>query len=166
MLKYFAIFSSILVFCSNAISQENDRAKAIDLGVQFLKGIHQPKQGYEGGSHKLGGAALCGLALLESGVPGNDPAVRNITELVPAQALKQVRTYELSLCLMFLDRLGDKVDFPTIQILGIHLLGGQSGTGKWTYSCPLVPSDEEIARLQKLFYGGRNVVPELGRLHA
>ena len=57
--------------------------------------------------HGIGPTCLAGLALLEAGRPVNDPSVKTITERVRSAAYTQNRTYQTSLCLMYLDRLGD-----------------------------------------------------------
>jgi len=59
-------------------------------------------------------------------------------------AYAETRTYQLSLCLLFLDRLGEPKDEPLIQLLAVRLLAGQNGNGGWTYSCiDSVPNAEE-----------------------
>src|SRR5262249_18872917 len=43
--------------------------------------------------------------------------------------------YELTLAILFLDRLGDPRDDTRIRIFGQRLLSGQLDCGAWTYSC-------------------------------
>lgn len=105
---------------------------AIDRGVAFLK----TRQGQDGGwrDHEaLGATALCGLALFESGVKPNDPALQGAIEFVRRQAPSSSHTYSVSLAVMFLDRLGDKNDSGLIRMLGERLRDGQCGNGSWTY---------------------------------
>src|SRR5262249_33574266 len=52
---------------------------------------------------------LLGLTLLECDVPRNDPAVGRIADLVRSQRNLDA-THELSLAILFLDRLGDPKD--------------------------------------------------------
>ncbi|MBY0460611.1 MAG: hypothetical protein K2V38_25115, partial [Gemmataceae bacterium] len=85
--------------------------KEIDAAIQ--KGAAALKQKYaKGGAAPadgtaLGGTCLAGLALLEAGTPANDPAVKTVTEIVRESSYKQTTTYQIALCLMYLDRLGD-----------------------------------------------------------
>src|SRR4051794_34561003 len=74
----------------------------------------------------IGPTALAGLALHESGKPVDDPAVRAVTAAVRDAAFSETRTYQIALCLLYLDRLGDKVDDPAIQMLAVRLLAGQT----------------------------------------
>src|SRR5262249_46044245 len=60
----------------------------------------------------------------------------------------QTRTYELSLTIMFLDRLGDPFDRPIIQLLGIRLVAGQCKNGGWTYDCGNKLTPQDRARIQ------------------
>jgi hypothetical protein len=101
-----------------------------------------------GGDHGIGPTALTGLALLEGGVPVTDPAVKNITDMVRDASYKQTKTYQISLCLMYLDRYGDPNDTPLIQMLAIRLLVGQVADGGWGYDCitAVGPQDEQRLR--------------------
>src|SRR5262249_13192424 len=81
----------------------------------------------------IGRTCLAGLALLEANVPVNDPAVKTITAQVRNAAYTQNQTYQVALCLMYLDRLGDPADVPLIQALGARLLIGQTANGGWGY---------------------------------
>lgn len=140
--------------CSTSISAapEVDAVqKAIKRATTFLKNIHQPAANYRGGSHVTGTAPLAGLALLEAGVPQDDPVMKNIVAFVREHALDQTETYHLSLTILFLDRLGNPADRPIIQLLGVRLLAGQEPSGGWSYQCghPLTNADE--ARLKKVF---------------
>jgi hypothetical protein len=121
---------------------------AIKKGVAFLKQVHRPGRVYNGGSHGVGTATLAGLALLESGVPADDPVVRQITYFARQEALHTVGTYEVSLLLMFLDRLDSKSDEALIQFLGVRLLSGQLGDGIWSYNCGNPPDAIEERRLK------------------
>ena len=95
-----------------------------------------------------GATALVGLALLESGVPADDPVVKAITVAIRDAAFTETQTYHISLCLIYLDRIGEAADEPTIQMLGVRLLAGQNGRGGWTYTCidPVSPADERALR--------------------
>jgi hypothetical protein len=104
--------------------------RAIYRGVTYLReGWAHPKayEDYFG---------LVGLTLLECDVPRSDPAVRRIAELVRAHCNLD-RTYDLSLAILFLDRLGDPKDGPLIQTFARRLLEGQNSSGAFETYCPL-----------------------------
>jgi hypothetical protein len=126
---------------------------ALRKGTDWLKARHT--QGGGGGGvtdgYGIGSTCLSGLALLEAGVPANDPAVKRITESVRQAAYTQTRTYQVSLCLMYLDRLGEPADVPLIQTLAVRLLIGQSAQGGWTYNSVtgVAAADEQRLRAMK-----------------
>jgi hypothetical protein len=132
---------------------------AIQRGVAWIKKKYlQPNAGPNLNipfSHALGGTCLAGLALLEAGVPVTDPAVQNITRIVREAAYTQVQTYQISLCLMYLDRLGDPNDVPLIQALAARLLVGQTQTGGWGYGCIAGVSAEEVQYLRAVKPAGK-----------
>jgi outer membrane biosynthesis protein TonB len=123
-----------------------DIEAAIQKGAAFLK-----KNDGDGGKGKgkrdedhLGARALAGLALLETGTAADDPAIRAITAAVRDAAFDEVRTYQLTLFVLYLDRLGDPSDRALIQLMGVRLVAGQNGDGGWTYTCvPPVPAATE-----------------------
>lgn len=123
---------------------------AVKKGKEALRFQYQdktPAQVVEG-PDGIGPAALAGLALLESGVPADDAAVKVIAAAVRDAAFGEVRTYQLTLCLLFLDRLGETSDVPLIQMLGVRLLAGQNNRGGWTYTCTEATTPAEEARLR------------------
>jgi hypothetical protein len=111
------------------------------LKAQYAKGGLNPND--QAGNYGIGPACLAGLALLESGTPVDDAAVKNITALVRKQAYEESQTYQTALCLMYLDRLGDPADVPAIQMLAVRLLSGQTAGGGWSYAtCAAVPAGD------------------------
>src|SRR5262249_18349417 len=101
----------------------------------------------------VGPVALAGLALLEGGVPVNDQSLKNITEAVRDASFGQTKTYQIALCLMYLDRLGDSADVPIIQMLAVRLLAGQNSNGGWGYSCVQGIPAADLERLKGLKQG-------------
>jgi hypothetical protein len=99
------------------------------------------------GGNGCGPAALSGLALLETGVPATDPSLVNIERGLRASAFSTKATYELSLLIMFFDRLGRKEDRPMIQFLTVRLMTGQLPNGCWTYACDGLALDAANERL-------------------
>ncbi|MBP3959279.1 hypothetical protein J8F10_28885 [Gemmata sp. G18] len=119
-----------------ATPKEIDRA--LKAGTDALKSGYNQKGGAGFGSanlanHGVGPTCLTGLALLEAGTPIDDPAVKTITARVRDAAYTQNQTYQVALCLMYLDRLGDAADVPVIQMLAARLIVGQTAGGGWTY---------------------------------
>jgi hypothetical protein len=122
--------------------------EAIDRGVRFVK---QPRQVNDflarGGPHAVGIAALPGLTLLECGVPKEDPAVKRIAAFVRARAGSLMMTYDISLTILFLDRVGEPRDRQLIQTLAGRLIAGQNEFGGWTYSCRALSQPENTQLL-------------------
>jgi hypothetical protein len=127
--------------------------EAIDKGVAFLKKV-QTKEGdwprHWPGRYVVAQCALPAYALLESGVPANDPVIEKAATFLRRTALKTSFTYELSLALLFFDRLGDPNDKKLIQSLGLRLLAGQCRTGGWSYRNPSLNEKHEVALLKSL----------------
>jgi hypothetical protein len=118
------------------LDQEKINA-AIAKGVAYLKRTQNPDGAWHGG-HGVGYAAIGGLTLLECNTPVNDPAVLNAAAFVRSHSANLGATYELSLAVLFLDRLGDPRDRPLIQGMALRLLAGQTDSGGWSYDCPLL----------------------------
>lgn len=132
--------------------------KSLKGGTDALKARYGRAAGGVGGppvvggdnNHGIGPTALAGLALLEAGIPGDDPAVKNITAQVREASYSQHRTYQVSLCLMYLDRYGDTSDVPLIQMLAVRLLVGQTNGGGWSYDCCAAVPPADVERLKGL----------------
>jgi hypothetical protein len=52
-------------------------------------------------------------------------------------------TYELSLALLFLDRLGEKQDRKIIRSIALRLIAGQTSDAGWTYALPKLTPEQE-----------------------
>jgi serine/threonine protein kinase len=126
--------------------------QAIDRGVEHLK-KNQLAFGAWDNRYTTALAALPGLTLLECGVPSSDPriqkAARFVRDRVPYHNSDKT-TYELSLALLFLDRLGEAKDKPLIQAIALRLVAGQLADGGWTYRLPMLPPDDENKLLRFL----------------
>lgn len=126
--------------------------KAIDRAIAFVK--KSQKETGEFGStdpRMLPANTLYGftlfpaLALLESGVPASDPVIEKVVKLVRNVGLKLNRTYDVSLAILFLDRLSDSKDDSLIRKLALRLIASQSYTGGWSYATrPLSDQNEKI----------------------
>lgn len=61
-----------------------------------------------------------------------------------------IRTYEIALAILFLDRLGQEADKAVIRSLGLRLAGGQRTFGGWGYSCAIMQPSQEKKLLDVL----------------
>ena len=119
--------------------------RAIERGIAFLKKT-QDVTGTWQTTHETGHAGLCGLTLLECKVPAADPTVQRAAAFVRSKCATLVATYEMSLAILFLDRLGDPRDRPVIYGLGLQLMAGQIVDGGWGYNCD-TRSPQDMHRL-------------------
>jgi hypothetical protein len=123
-------------------AEEQDAVNdAILRGVDYLKRTQQKSGTWAkvGVGHRISYAILPGLTLLECGVPARDPSIQQAAQYLRARTAKLDTTYDLSLGILFLDRLGDPQDKKIIQTFALRLVAGQSATGGWGYKCPLLP---------------------------
>lgn len=123
--------------------------KAISKGIAYLKRM-QSKDGnwprHWGNRYLVGECALPAYALLEAGVQGTDPVIQKAAAFIRPRVLKTDSTYEISLALLFFDRLRDPKDKEVIQSLAVRLIAGQHYSGGWTYRCPrLTGSDKTLS---------------------
>jgi VWFA-related protein len=117
-------------------------ARAIERGLDFLK----RSQGDDGSwqfhfmhEHQLGMTALAGLALLENGLPVDDPAVAGARKVVENLSVRSNQTYDLALAILFLSREGSTrrvVRDERLSMLATRLANGSHG-GIWNYTVPM-----------------------------
>jgi hypothetical protein len=156
-----ALMFGFMLSCLPSVSHAQDAPaiqQSIDRGVKCLRQLQQADGNWP--YQRVGATALAGLALLECGVPSNDPAIQKAAAAVRTTCIDlddTYTTYSLALSVLFLDRLGDLVDEPLIQALGVRLLAGQNPVGGWTYGCPRL-GDEEERRLKRLVGERRELV--------
>jgi hypothetical protein len=136
-------------------AQEKQRVQqAVDRGIIYLKRTQLPTGSWVVGKddwtedclpsfYGAGFAGLGGLALLESGVPADDPAVQAAARFIRLSGPRLHRTYDVTLAALFLDRLGDARDRPLIRSLALRLAAGQTAQGGWSYQCPLLSRSQE-----------------------
>jgi hypothetical protein len=136
--------------------------EAIKRGIDFLRSVQLPNgsfgnglpagaRAWEGGRWwPVGFAAFPALALLECGVPPDDPAIEKAARLVRENLPKLNRTYEISLALLFLDRLGKPEDRLVIRSLALRLAAGQTSLGGWGYQCPILTPAQQMKVLEDL----------------
>ncbi|MGE3820605.1 MAG: VWA domain-containing protein [Isosphaeraceae bacterium] len=124
-----------------------DVNQAIDRGVAFLKAEQQPDGHWPYPTHDVGMTALAGLALLENGVPQDDPTIARATSYIRSEAARTMQTYDVALAILYLARLPqDKAgaDVTTIQELADRL-DAAGNKGSWSY---LVPSSEFLENMR------------------
>jgi hypothetical protein len=115
-------------------------------GVDFLKKSQNPDGTWPGGIWERELAAMGGLTLLECGVPVSDPAVKKAAERVRESASNKgmIKTYGISLYILFLNKLNDPQDADLIKSLALQLVAGQTIQGGWGYdNAPLDLGEEE-----------------------
>ena len=116
-----------------ADQQADEIRRSISQGVQYLIGMQSADGTWSSSGHVLGETALAGLALIAGGQDPNSPRVVAAAEAVRRLAATDTNTYDNSLAIMFLDRLGVPSDADLLRRLGARLAEGQCASGAWTY---------------------------------
>src|SRR5262249_1840990 len=99
-----------LLFAVPARAADMDAVnKAIEKGVGYLQGLQSVTEG-PWRHEQIGLTALCGVTLMECGVPTDDPGIQKAAAAVRSAAVRTDQTYSIALCIIFLDRLGEPVD--------------------------------------------------------
>jgi hypothetical protein len=115
---------------------------AVERGVRNLKAF-QSRNGTWPHDHSIGLTALCGLTLLECGVPVDDEAIQKAAAAIREASVTLDHNYSIALSILFLDRLGEPVDVALIESLTVRLLAAQSTTGSWSYNSPPIGAEEQ-----------------------
>ncbi len=134
---------------------------AIDRGVKYLKSNFPADGQWPNSGYQQGTSALVGLTLLQCDVPATDPIIMKCTNVVRRNCMENRSTYETSLAILFLDKLGQISDKPLIQRMAMRLIAGQAENGGWPYGCELLP-DLRNAQLLSLLLSTRGTPPTLG----
>jgi hypothetical protein len=130
---------------------------AIRKGVGFLMKT-SPQWSTSNGQWDLGEPALGGLALLECELPPTHPLLQQVANHVRSHSLNKTDTYEVSLAILFLDRMGNPKDRGLIQTLGARLIAGQNAAGGWNYkSYEAVLTQPETVQLLSILQRNRPV---------
>ena len=147
--------------------------RRIDMGVAFLK-KQQRNSGFWGTGTgadadkalRAGYTSLVGMTLIECGVPVTDPGLKRAAALVRAVATDLEDTYELSLAILFLDRMKDRSDKRVIQLLAGRLISAQMPSGGWGYKTHKYPEQnvlQLVAAMRKLS-GPDGATVDVGKL--
>jgi hypothetical protein len=118
---------------------------AIAKGVAYLLASlddKDPPRG-KGHAHTTGGLALAGLTLLSCDVPVDNAKLIEVIRRIRAEAPTLTRTYDLAVCVWFLDKLGQTSDRELIRTISLRLIAGQGKAGGWGYSCQVISGDQE-----------------------
>jgi hypothetical protein len=131
------------------LSKENQEKvnAAIEKGIKFIKSTQRADGGWDNpfGQESMGYCALPALTLLECGVPANDLSVQKAASYIRTKAptwLGPYTNYDVSLALLFLDKLNDKKDHELIRFLALRLIASQRADGGWNYGCNLLNNKE------------------------
>ncbi len=129
---------SVMLLADNLQAQTDKEVTASRLkGIEFLKSQQKDDGSWEYEGHPVGITALCTLALLENGVPVNDPQIQKGRLFVLKESEKLKSTYDIALGTLLLSRIGQREDKSMIRKYAARLIAGQTTTGGWSYSCPL-----------------------------
>lgn len=109
-------------------------------GIQYLLDSQHDDGSWEYPGHVVGITSLCALALIENGVPIDDPAIEKAEKYVLSNYLDTTSTYDISLAILLLSRVGDRDNKGAIRDLAARLIAGQNTHGGWGYTCPKVRS--------------------------
>src|SRR5438105_6311115 len=124
--------------------------RSIEYGRKYLLSRQTPQGNFPGPGHPVGVTALAGLALMECGMDASDLALRAAASFIIAQTKSLEDTYDLSLAILFLDRLGGAKYKGRIQTLALRLIAGQTLTGGWSYECPTLSVSQQSELLKIL----------------
>src|SRR5262249_40870065 len=117
----FLLFTCIVATPAARPADEQQIKQAIQRGVDYLKGLQKENGSWpfsrlsDVGVADGGMTSLAGLALLECGVPTDDPVIQKAAAFVRRQSVIEVGTYSLALSIMFLDRFGETADVALVE---------------------------------------------------
>jgi hypothetical protein len=107
-------------------------------GIEYIKSQQGPDGGWFFNGHVVGITSLCGLALVENGLPVSDSVVEKAHSFVRKSCGDVQNTYDLALAILFLSRIGDRDNRNLIREMAAKLIAGQNKEGGWSYTCPKV----------------------------
>ena len=137
MIPFCWLVTAVVPCAARAEPDDDPRIRAaVRRGVEFLKHTQQADGTWDYAGHEVGMTALAALALSENGATLDDPVLKRAYEFVQAAAASDPHTYDISLAILLLSRIGQPSDKELIQQLGARLVAGQLGSGGWTYVCP------------------------------
>ncbi|MGD9127817.1 MAG: DUF4159 domain-containing protein, partial [Planctomycetia bacterium] len=113
----------------------DDVKRAIERGIGYLKSKQLPNGSWKpfGLRDRGGMTSLCTLAMLESGVPVEDPSVKRALNWLRSQSKDVESTYAVSLMTMVLAKADPKRNLLLIQKNVNRLQTTQRPNGSWAY---------------------------------
>lgn len=105
---------------------------AIHKGVAYIKSQQSPNGSWGTGRNRVGTTAICTLALINAGVPTNDPAVRRGINVLKKNINSHV--YTVSLKAQVYAAADPKKYRRQLQKAANYLIAAQLPSGMWTYS--------------------------------
>lgn len=105
--------------------------RSIQQGLAWLRRQQAPDGSWPGGGHPGGATALCTLALLNAGVPADDPAV--IRALKNLQEIDNQRTYVVSLKAQAFAATDEAIYRRSLSQAVAWLVDAQRDNGMWGY---------------------------------
>src|SRR5687768_5221803 len=135
MARAIAAFLAVFLLlgpCPPVRSQEelaDQVKKAIQKGVDHLRKTTKFGSNQLNGKYTTGPRALVGWTLPEAGVDAKDDFVKRLADETRLACIGMDQTYNISVAIIFLDKLGDPGDKALIQSLALRLLGGQNKLG-------------------------------------
>lgn len=154
-----AVAPLVLLWSTPAAAQQPADQATIDqrikMGKEFLQKQQKPAGWWGTGNkmqeaHGIGYTCLVGVTLIECGVPNTDPNLKKAADLVRSLAQDIDTTYELSLAILFLDRMKAKVDARVIRLLAGRLISAQMPSGGWGYKTHRYPEPSVLGLLKAL----------------
>jgi hypothetical protein len=135
---------------------------AVDKGVAFLKAQALNLEPFEVGKYAdkyQAVFALMGLALLETGVPADDPAILRVAARVQENRDNRFFNYDLASCLFFLNRWHEsrpleERDRNLARSFALRLINNQLTSGVWAYGGARLSADAEACLLAALATDG------------
>ncbi len=144
---WFGLVLSALVLLSWPSPGDAQAPKEADIAAAVRKGLtYLRSQQREDGTWQhaqIGATALAGWTLLECGVAPTDPSIQKAAAAVRKEMVQLSQNYSLSLCIFFLDRLGDEIDLPLIESMTFRLMRAQNAWGGWDYTSSVAGTDTE-----------------------
>jgi hypothetical protein len=142
------------LFAQSGFAQSSDTYVQVEAsrqkGIEYLKSQQLEDGSWEFPAHNVGITALCGLSLIENGIPISDPIIEKAQRYILTNYDDVKQTYDLTLAILFLSRVGDRDNRKPIRDMAARLVAGQNVDGGWHYSCPgatqsiLVDDNEKI----------------------
>lgn len=133
-----AVLSLVLALAAGSVRAQTfeEVEAARHRGVDYLKSQQAEDGSWDFKGHEVGITALCGLALIENGLPISDPIIEKAQRYIVKNYDDVKQTYDITLAILFLSRVGDRDNRKPIRDLAARLVAGQNVDGGWHYTCP------------------------------